>query len=201
MNKVSEGINKEIQSRMSDDIFQNLLNEITTAFILSFLIICIIIFVYQFTKNDKKGFNYLKLTLAILLSLITIGITSYVAYDNNKEFKNEINTIKKESKYTNGKYKIESNYTYWDYDLEKKLDLYLKSLPYQKTKNYSSFHFNKDGEAEFYFNGKLEVKKIPELYKINPNKKPLLIYKEVDTDIYGIYKKGDIADVQFITTY
>lgn len=191
----------EVQAMMDRDIHQNLLNEITTFGLLSFLIISLMFLVYKTGTFKTKQARIVTISYLIIISLVTISLSSYTVYVNHNKYKDKIEDLKKDSKYSNGRYKIASSYPYWNYDLEKKLDVYLKSLPYKKTKSYTDFHFNENGEAEFYFNGKLEVKKIPELYKINPDKKPLLIYKEIDSDIYGIYKKGDIADVQFITNY
>lgn len=199
-----DSINMQIQELIDATLRQTLLSSLTTYLLFSIMLCSLIIGIYYLThnkenKDEKKKINIKGLLVIISSITIMSGISYIMVSKDYKEKKSELDKYKTTYQFSDGRKKL--NTPYWNYDLEVELDKYISELPLNKTKNYTDFHYNDEGAVEFYFNGELRTMKNPELLTIIENKKPILIYQEIDKDIYGIYKKGDIVNIQFITNY
>lgn len=200
-------INKTIEDMFDDTLrltlLSSLANQILFTVIIGFILISFVVFMTK-PKENRTNEEYKSYKTGVALSttviIIVLSVISYaiVQKDYNNQ-KNILKDYKQSSQFTEGRKKLDT--PYWNYDLDVTLNKYISELPLKKTKDYTDFNYNAKGNVEFYFNGKLREIYYPELLTLVEDKKPILLYKEIDKDIHGIYKKGDIAEIKFITNY
>lgn len=201
-----DSINMQIQELMDNEVHRVFLNSLGVYLILSVIIICLVYGLYLLARTSidttsKKSVIKRRIVSSVMVivpMLVMAGVSYLFITDEIKQKQNEFEKYKETAQYTDGKHKLDT--VFWNYDLEVELENYIAELPSHKTKEYTDFNYTDNG-IEFYFKGKLRTSKNTDLFTLVDGKKPILLYKEIDNDIYGIHKKGDIVDIKFITNY